>query len=79
MKKEHLFKIQDIHHCCGVPLEDLINTYTIKQTQYIARATGNKGYVPNWLDIQGSYGDRAVKVMEEYAIRKLSYRESWIE
>ena len=78
ISKKNIEGLLDISKQTGVHINDLLSTYTRKELQYYYRDTHS--YQMN--NIDAIHGDRALRVMREYASRKLgfvNYGENWIE
>ena len=78
ISKENLETLIKIEKQTNVHMNNLISTYTHKEIQYHKRETGRDDYQ----NIAPHQGDRAIKVMQCYASRKLgyvNYGENWVE
>jgi len=69
IKKNNLEKLLDISRQTRWHINNLINTYTRKEVQYFYRDTHSYQFD----NIDGIHGDRAVKIISEYARRKCNY------
>jgi len=70
ISKENIEGLLDISKQTGIHINDLISTYTKKETQYYYRDTHSYQFD----NLDAIHGKRALRVMREYATRKLGYQ-----
>ena len=72
MNEQIITGLEKISESCNVPLSDLIESYSTKETHYIIRKYNKtKEYSLN----DNVISERAFNTIKEYAKRKLGYKE----
>jgi len=72
MIHSHIKKLYDIATKCEVDLSAIVQTYSLKQSQYLYRdlKIGKATSI-----VARQQGERAINVIEQYAIKKLGYEK----